>query len=80
MKKSRVIEYTSFYIYEDGLLWKIKNKNGPAPDVLSGAYTGIKDAMKAIDKYFLDKEYKVKTQKDRYIHDNQRKMMKEESA
>lgn len=66
MKKPREYVHCGMTVYEDGLLWKIRNKVGPPPDILSGAYTGIKDATNAVDKFFAEKEAKINYDREKY--------------
>ena len=73
MKKPREYQHCGMTVYEDGLLWKIRNKVGPPPDDLSGAYTGIKLAKDAIDKFYAEKEAKIRHDREKYHPKNKDK-------
>ena len=73
MKKPREYQHCGMTVYEDGLLWKIKNKVGPPPEILSGAYTGIKLAMDDIDKFFAEKEAKIRYDREKHHPKNKDK-------
>lgn len=70
MKTPREYNHCGMTVYEDGLLWRVRNKVGPPPESLSGAYTGIKIAMDAIDKFFAEKEAKIKWDREKRLPKN----------